>query len=86
MKELASQAYALVEKLAGAIEKAVNYDIGGMRPRCEYPQHQQPTTRRMGTTVIYAEVDGMEASRAVEVYYPWWQWLIVIFLFGWIWY
>ena len=44
------------------------------------------TAQRRGTAVICAEVDGGVAECTVEVYYAWWQWLIAIFLFGWIWY
>ena len=39
-----------------------------------------------GVQTVTLEIDGVEVSFEVEVDYLWWQWLIVIFLFGWIWY
>lgn len=39
-----------------------------------------------GTNTIRAVFDGHEAAFDVTVRYKWWQWLIRIFLFGWIWY
>ena len=40
-----------------------------------------------GTAVITAtRADGAKAECAVKVRYTLWQWLIRIFLFGWIWY
>jgi uncharacterized repeat protein (TIGR02543 family) len=42
---------------------------------------------RRGTARITAtDSDGFSAACTVTVNYAWWQWLIVIFLFGWIWY
>jgi len=37
-------------------------------------------------TITGRDGDGFEARVSVTVSYVWWQWLIVIFLFGWIWY
>lgn len=40
-----------------------------------------------GTATITAtSEDGQTAQCTVTVKYMWWQWLIVIFMFGWIWY
>ena len=39
-----------------------------------------------GTNTIRAVFDGHEAAFDVTVRYKWWQWIIRIFLFGWIWY
>ena len=40
-----------------------------------------------GTAIVTATTeDGRTASCTVTVQYTWWQWLIRIFLFGWIWY
>ena len=40
-----------------------------------------------GTATVTATTeDGRTASCTVTVQYTWWQWLIRIFLFGWIWY
>ena len=46
------------------------------------------TALRMGTATITAESsDGKYTfSRKVSVYYEWWQWVIIIALFGWYWY
>jgi len=40
-----------------------------------------------GTAIITGrDGDGFEAGVGVTVNYAWWQWLIVVLLFGWIWY
>lgn len=39
-----------------------------------------------GVQVVTVESDYFTVEFEVEVAYSWWQWLIVIFLFGWIWY
>ena len=41
-----------------------------------------------GTATITATVDGTDISDSVTitVKYTWWQWIIIILLFGWIWY
>ena len=49
------------------------------------------TAIRRGTATITAETtneDGtiLKADCKVTVYYEWWQWVIIIVLFGWIWY
>ena len=46
------------------------------------------TTVKRGTATITAtSLDGNKtASCDVTVKYAWWQWLIIIILFGWIWY
>lgn len=45
------------------------------------------TTHGVGTVTFTAtDVSGGSASKTVEVRYTVWQWLIIIFLFGWIWY
>jgi hypothetical protein len=42
---------------------------------------------KTGTAVVTGrDGDGFTASVTVNVRYAWWQWLIVILLFGWIWY
>ena len=42
---------------------------------------------KTGTAVITGtDADGFPASVTVTVRYAWWQWLIIIFLFGWLWY
>ena len=42
---------------------------------------------KTGTAVITGrDGDGFTASVTVTVRYAWWQWLIIILLFGWIWY
>ncbi len=51
-------------------------------------QNGKVTGRKTGKTniIVTAEDTGITASCTVTVKYAWWQWLIVIFLFGWIWY
>jgi len=42
---------------------------------------------KTGTAIVTGrDGDGFTASVTVKVSYAWWQWLIIIFLFGWIWY
>ncbi len=41
---------------------------------------------RGSATVTATTGDGRTATCTVAVQYAWWQWLIRIFLFGWIWY
>ena len=38
------------------------------------------------STIVYENGKTETQLKNVEVIYTWWQWLIVIFLFGWIWY
>ena len=43
--------------------------------------------RRGETTVRYASEDGLYTGVChVTVYYSLWQWLLIIFCFGWYWY
>ena len=42
------------------------------------------TTR--GEQTVTVDFEGVQAEFKVNVKYTWWQWLIVILLFGWIWY
>ena len=42
--------------------------------------------KRGSATITGTDGDGIPASVRVTVDYVWWQWLIIIFLFGWIWY
>lgn len=46
------------------------------------------TTTGTGTAVITATIAGTDitAQFTINVSYTWWQWLLLIFLFGWIWY
>ena len=45
------------------------------------------TITGVGTVTFTAtDADGGSASKTVEVRYTVWQWFIIIFLFGWIWY
>ena len=37
-------------------------------------------------TFIATDAEGGTSTKTVEVRYTWWQWLIRIFLFGWLWY
>ena len=37
-------------------------------------------------TDVWRDNDDVLIEIDVEVTYSWWQWLIIIFLFGWIWY
>ena len=41
---------------------------------------------KRGKNTIRVVFDGHETTFDVQVQYKWWQWLIRIFLFGWIWY
>jgi len=41
---------------------------------------------RGSATVTGRDGDGFEARVSITVSYAWWQWLIVILLFGWMWY
>ena len=41
---------------------------------------------KRGVTTVTATANGQFAPCEVTVVYKWWQWLIIIFLFGWIWY
>ena len=45
-------------------------------------------TLKRGTAVVSATIDGTEktVSCTVTVKYAWWQWILIIVLFGWIWY
>ena len=43
-------------------------------------------TTKITCTVTDASGNIVEAQSNVEVTYAWWQWIIVIVLFGWIWY
>ena len=38
------------------------------------------------TNIVVSDGSGFTDTVSVTVRYAWWQWLIVIFLFGWIWY
>lgn len=50
-------------------------------------QNGNLTAKRKGTATITATAaNGNSASCKVTVNYAWWQWLIKILLFGWIWY
>jgi|LSQX01.2.fsa_nt_gb uncharacterized protein YjdB len=51
-------------------------------------QEGNVTAKGRGTATITATADGTNISDtcAVTVKYAWWQWLIKILLFGWIWY
>jgi len=43
--------------------------------------------RRRGSTVVAVfDAEGNADAIRVDVQYAWWQWIIVILLFGWIWY
>ncbi len=44
------------------------------------------TVKRGSATITATSADGRTATCEVTVKYVWWQWLIIIFLFGWIWY
>ena len=39
-----------------------------------------------GDKTVVVEFEGKTAQFTVNVKYTWWQWLIIIFLFGWLWY
>lgn len=42
---------------------------------------------KKGTATVTAKIDeARSATYKITVTYNWWQWIIVIFLFGWIWY
>lgn len=43
-------------------------------------------TGRGNTTISTTDADGNTVYYEIDVSYAWWQWLIKIFLFGWIWY
>lgn len=43
-------------------------------------------TTLITSTIVYENGETEVQLNNVEVVYNWWQWLIVIFLFGWIWY
>lgn len=49
-------------------------------------QHGTITGLRRGTARVIAIGSNGSAEISVTVEYVWWQWLIVIFLFGWLWY
>ena len=51
------------------------------------PASGKLTATGIGTAAVTATTDdGRTATCTVTVQYAWWQWLIRIFLFGWIWY
>lgn len=51
------------------------------------PASGKLTAAGIGTAAVTATADdGRTAFCTVTVQYAWWQWLIRIFLFGWIWY
>ena len=39
-----------------------------------------------GEKTVIVEYEGLKTDFKVTVKYAWWQWFIIIFLFGWIWY
>ena len=41
---------------------------------------------KRGEQTVTVEYEGLKASYKVNVKYTWWQWILVILLFGWIWY
>ena len=45
-------------------------------------------TLKRGTAVVTATIDGTDTAVScnVTVKYTWWQWILIIVLFGWIWY
>ncbi len=42
--------------------------------------------RKTGNQVVTVKYNNFTTSYNITVKYTWWQWLLVIFLFGWIWY
>ncbi|NLB81361.1 MAG: S8 family serine peptidase [Clostridiaceae bacterium] len=45
------------------------------------------TSEKRGTATVTAKIDSIRsATYEITVKYNWWQWLIIIFLFGWAWY
>ncbi len=41
---------------------------------------------KRGEQTVTVEYEGLKVNYKVNVKYTWWQWIIVILLFGWIWY
>ena len=39
-----------------------------------------------GEKTVTVEYEGLQTEFKVTVKYAWWQWIIIIFLFGWLWY
>lgn len=75
----------------------MNYLDGFDRSKCSFVS-SNPSVVSMSGSVATGSAKGSASVRvtqsgsankafiAVDVEYAWWQWLIVIFLFGWIWY
>ena len=49
-------------------------------------QFMDAKTDKQGTHTVRAVLDGHEVKFDITVQFRWWQWLIQIFLFGWLWY
>ena len=43
-------------------------------------------TKSIGAKVITVEYEDLTVQYSINVSYTWWQWIIIIVLFGWIWY
>ena len=44
------------------------------------------SNEKRGEQTVTVECEGLQISFNVNVKYTWWQWILVILLFGWIWY
>ena len=44
------------------------------------------SNEKRGEQTVTIEYEGLKAEYKVTVKYTWWQWILIIFLFGWIWY
>ncbi|MCR5483995.1 MAG: S8 family serine peptidase [Clostridiales bacterium] len=82
-----------LERQLTASIKQSGYDIGDIVWTSSDPKKASVdggvvTGIREGTAIVTASTkDGaFSASCTVTVRYEWWQWFIIIFLFGWIWY
>ena len=79
--------------------KDTSLDLSGMELEVTYSDGSKKTVtntsafktsgysaKPRGEKTITVEYKGLKTEFNVTVKYAWWQWLIIIFLFGWIWY
>ena len=80
--------YAYKEKFSpDGIRLRVTYSDGSVEIRTtQGVQIYGFDNMTLGKHTIRAVFDGREATFDITVRYEWWQWLVRIFLFGWIWY
>ena len=72
---------------AEGLQARVLYTDGSEEMRsAQQVQFSGTESMKRGTNTIRVTCDGQTASFDVTVRYRWWQWLVRVLLFGWIWY